>query len=200
MTLVAPIFTFPNISWWMQVLKADSLLLDPHEPFRKMTWRNRYQIAGANNSILLTVPLQKGRNQRALMSELNIFNIEKWQTQHWRTLVSVYKRSPFFDHYEPSLMPLFETTFTTLVDFNLAGIMWAVKQLKLKTEVTQTTGFVPEYPADVIDIRNTKNIEDPPPRYYQIFEDRIGFQPNLSILDLLFSEGPAAGRILLANK
>jgi hypothetical protein len=66
--------------------------------------------------------------------------------------------------------------------------------------VKQTTGFVPEYPADVIDIRNAKNIEDPLPRYYQIFEDRIGFQPNLSILDLLFSEGPAAGRILFTNK
>lgn len=196
--VVAPFLTFPNISWWMQVVQADKLVLDKWEHFQKMTYRNRYRISGANNSILLSVPLEKGRNQRMAMAEVKIFNEERWQTQHWRTLVSVYRRSPFFDHYEDGLRPLFEQQFTYLVDFNVATIEWAKKQLKLPFETEVAESYIKDYPADIIDLRNAKNYPVKLPEYYQVFEDRIGFVPDLSILDLLFSEGPGAGGRLIS--
>ena len=192
MTAISPFLTFPEISWWMHVVNMNVVILDKAEHFEKMTTRNRYPIAGANNSILLSVPLVNGRNQHVPMADVRIHNETRWQVQHWRTLVSVYKRSPYFEYYEPTLQPLFEQPFTHLTDFNKAGILWAKKQLGLKFELQETETYIKEYPADIADLRNLKNITKTTPKYYQVFEDRIGFLPNLSILDLLFCEGPAA--------
>ena len=189
--VVSPFFTFPNISWWAGVINADVVLLDCHEHFEKMTYRNRYRISGANNSILLSVPLVNGRNQHVRMADVRIHNEDRWQTQHWRTLVSVYKRSPYFDHYEKRLKQLFETSYDQLIDFNRATILWVMQALKLKFEIQETEMYVKEYDAGIIDLRNVKTTSLAIPKYHQVFEDRIGFLPDLSILDLLFSEGPA---------
>ena len=198
MTVVSPFLTFPNISWWMQVAGAGLVILDKGEHFQKMTYRNRYRISGANNAILLTVPLVKGRNQRESMAHVQLFNEERWQVQHWRTLVSVYKRSPFFDHYHDSLSPLFERQFTHLTDFNVAALEWVKKQLKLPFRIGITETYQKEYPPEIKDLRSPESAPAAFPRYYQVFEDRIGFQPDLSILDLLFSEGPGAGEWLIS--
>lgn len=196
MTVVSPFLTFPNISWWMQAIHAGEIVLDTAEHYNKMSYRNRYRINGSNNSILLTIPLENGREQRTAMKNVRIYNKERWQVQHWRTLVSVYKRSPFFEFYEPMLQPLFEKEFDLLVDFNEQALSWTMKQLRLNIPITKTEEYVREYAAGTLDLR--KDIPEPQqfPAYYQVFEDRIGFQSNLSILDLLFSEGPAARRIL----
>ena len=192
MTIVSPYFTFPPISWWAVVLNAGAVVFDPAEHFQKMTHRNRYDISGANNNIKLSVPLVNGRNQRVPMSEVLIYHRDRWQTQHWRTLVSVYKRTPYFDHYSPGLQSLFEKQFTTLVDFNKATLLWAKQQLKMKFEEQEADSFIKTYPPEVLDLRFGKPHQVTFPHYYQVFEERIGFLPDLSILDLLFSEGPAA--------
>ncbi len=198
MTIVSPYLTFPAISWWANVLKADTVIFDSAEHFQKMTNRNKYHIAGANNSNKLSVPLVNGRNQRVPMYEVHIHNEARWQTQHWRTIVSVYKRTPYFEHYEISLQALFEKEFTSLVDFNKATIHWAKKQLKLQFEENETDVFLKDYPAGITDLRFRKQPQITFPRYYQIFEERIGFLPDLCILDLLFSEGPRAKDYLQA--
>ena len=112
------------------VLNADLVIFDGAEHFQKMTHRNRYDISGANNTIKLSVPLVNGRNQRVPMREVCIHNEERWQVQHWRTLVSVYKRTPFFDHYATTLGELFQTQFTHLADFNKATHRWVKAQLR----------------------------------------------------------------------
>ena len=193
MTIVTSLLTFPNIGWWMQVTGAQKVLFDKAEHFEKMTYRNRYRISGANNSILLTVPLVNGRNQHIPMQDVKIFNESRWQTQHWRTLVSVYKRTPYFDHYEEGLRPLFENQYTYLTDFNRATIDWACKQMKVNFEIQETDVYIKEYPTGIIDLRSVKKAVTDFPKYYQVFEERNGFVPDLSILDLLFSEGPGAG-------
>lgn len=196
MTIVSPYLTFPNISWWMQVVRANELILDSAEHYNKMSYRNRYRIGGSNNSILLTIPLENGREQRTAMKDVRVYDKERWQVHHWRTLVSVYKRSPFFEFYEPMLQPLFQQEFSHLVDFNEKALTWTMKQLKFSIPVRRAEEYLKEYSEDVIDFR--RGIPEPQSfsTYYQVFEDRIGFQPNLSILDLLFSEGPAARRFL----
>jgi len=196
MTVVSPYLTFPAISWWARVVNADVVLFDAAEHFQKMTFRNKYHIAGANNSNKLSVPLVNGRNQRVPMQEVRIHNEERWQVQHWRTIVSVYRRTPYFEHYENSLQLLFEKQFTSLVDFNKATIQWAKTQLKLQFEEQEANTFIKSYPPDIVDIRFPKPEQISFPHYYQVFEERIGFLPDLSILDLLFSEGPRSKNYL----
>jgi len=178
------------------VQQASVVLLDAGEHYKKMTMRNRYRISGSNNPILLSVPLVNGRNQHVPMHDVRIHNAERWQVQHWRTLVSVYRRTPFFEHYEAALQPLFETEFERLIDFNQAGVAWVSKMLKMEFGLKQTDIYKKEYPAEVIDLRMVEKEPVITPHYYQLFEDRIGFQHDLSILDLLFSEGPATTKWL----
>ena len=196
--IVASFLAFPNIGWWIKVAGTNKLVLDKGENFQKMTYRNRYLISGANNQILLSIPIERGRNQHIPMANVKIFNREKWQVQHWRTLVSVYKRSPFFDHYEPSLKSLFEEQFINLVDFNLASIQWVIRQLKLSFELEIENEYLSDYPSGFSDLRSNSNQEIRYPSYQQVFEDRIGFIPNLSILDMLFSVGPDAKSLLIS--
>ena len=173
-------------------MNADEVIFDTGEHFLKMTDRNKYHISGANNSNKLSVPLVKGRDQRAPMREVCIHNETSWQTQHWRTIVSVYRRTPYFEYYEDSLKPLFEKRYTHLVDFNKAGIQWGKQHLKLKFKETETGIFIKEYSPEITDLRAFKRPLQELPRYHQVFEDRIGFITDLSILDLLFSKGPGA--------
>ena len=177
-------------------MAAETVIFDVGEHFQKMTYRNKYHISGANNSIKLSVPLINGRNQRVPMAKVCIFNDTRWQVQHWRTIVSVYKRTPYFEFYEDSLQPLFETQFVHLTDYNKAALHWVKSQLKMQFDEKETTVFIKEYPEGIIDLRSSGPVLRGFPKYYQVFEDRIGFLPDLSILDLLFSEGPRAMEIL----
>lgn len=198
MAAVSSFLSFPRISWWIRVVGEDVLLLDAGEHYVKMGHRNRYLIAGANNPVLLTIPLASGRDQRAAMKGLRIHNEEKWQVRHWRTLESVYKRSPYFEHYEPSLKALFDTPYEHLIDFNRAGLLWVKAQLRLPFIIQETQLYAKDHPG-YTDLRNDKNLKLNTPKYYQVFEDRIGFQPDLSILDMLFSEGPRVVDLLKGN-
>ncbi len=180
----------------MHAVSADVVVLDKAEHFQKMSYRNRYRISGSNNPILLTVPLENGRDQRTAMGDVEIHNDAQWQQQHWRTLVSVYNRSPYFGHYEPGLKTLFERDFHLLTDFNKAALLWVSGQIKVKFEIKETDRYIKNYPEGFVDIRQAKYPADAVPVYYQVFEDRVGFQPDLSILDLLFSEGPATAAVL----
>lgn len=194
MNILSSSLTFAPIRWWAYAITADNIIIDHAEQFRKMSYRNRYHISGSNNPIQLTVPLAHGRDQHTRIGDIMIYNADKWQVQHWRTLVSVYRRSPFWEFYEPSLHHLFENSFIHLAEFNLVAFQWLQKQLKFSATIT-IADTPPELSDNTIDLRAIKLATDRAdirqfPRYYQVFEDRIGFQPNLSILDLLFSEGP----------
>jgi hypothetical protein len=185
---------FPSIAWWMAAANCETIILDKAEHFEKMSYRNKYYITGANGPITLSIPLTDGREQRKAMQDVQICNKDRWQVQHWRTLVSVYKRSPYFDFYEPDLEPLFHTTYERLIDFDLASVEWLKKQLKLKCNIEFAGSYIKNY-EDAADMRNMKRSKEDTtnaPRYYQLFEERNGFLSNLSMLDLLFSEGPGA--------
>jgi hypothetical protein len=196
--IVSSFMPFPSIAWWMSAAKSETIILDRAEHFEKMSYRNKYYITGANGPITLSIPLTDGREQRKPMKDVQICNKDRWQIQHWRTLVSVYKRSPYFEHYEPSLERLFHTQYDLLIDFNLATIEWLKAQLKLKCNIEFADTYLKEHEG-TIDLRNlkrSKDVANNTPKYYQLFEERNGFLPNLSLLDLLFSEGPATVGIL----
>ena len=186
------------------MVQASAVVFDHAGHFEKMSYRNRYRISGANNTILLSIPLLSGRDQRLPMTEVRISNQENWQVQHWRALTSAYKRAPFWEYYEPGLQQIFETRYTHLKDFNMATTAWVVQQLKLRPTISETNVYTEKYEATVTDLRRIKPSDERKaagsfPKYYQVFEDRIGFIPNLSIIDLLCSEGPQSAAWLASN-
>ena len=139
------------------------------------------------------------------MAYVQIFNDDKWQVQHWRTLVSVYKQTPYWEYYEQDLQNFYNTPFNNLTDFNKASFLWICKQLKMNISIEETNSYLAQYPDTIIDLRSLKPSKEQKllarfPTYYQVFADRVGFLPNLSILDLLFSEGPHTANWLKTNK
>jgi hypothetical protein len=196
--VISSIVPFPNLTWWLQVVQYEKVVFDLEEYYSKMSYRNRYYIPGANGLIQLSIPISEGRNVRKPVKDIAISNAERWQVQHWRTIVSVYKRTPYFEFYEPSLQPLFEQAYTSLAEFNIDSVNWLNKQLKIDIEIaTQQSGEEHEI---MISKPGTEKNTERTCFYTQIFQDRNGFLPNLSILDLLFSEGPHAIKKLVENK
>ena len=153
------------------------------------SFRNRYQIASANGQLTLSVPLQGGRRITAPTREIRVDYTHDWQRQHWGALYSAYGRSPFWEHYGPELEALLYRQFDHLYEFNLATIEWLKKSMKLdlKFEFSENSNQ---------QIVHFNKIEMEMPQYPQVFQERLGFLPDLSAIDLLMAEGPWAGLYL----
>ncbi len=183
---------FPSIAWCADMLKVDAVLLDDQESYRKMTYRNKYEIATANGRLKLSIPLLNGRNQRVPMGEVQIFNEEDWQQQHYKSIKNAYNRSPFFEYYELELRRLFTVKYDRLIDFNKASIDFVMQSLRIKKEIQQLGDNTIEVNIEAIDWRIEQQRDFVQKPYYQLFENKNGFLANLSILDLIFNEGNLA--------
>ncbi|RFS20567.1 hypothetical protein DVR12_18570 [Chitinophaga silvatica] len=191
---------FAPIDVYKTLVQNDVLCLERYEHYQKVSYRNRCYIAGPNGRITLSVPLSKGKNQRTVMKDVRISNEERWQSLHWKTLVSAYRRSPWFEYFEADLETLYSKPFDFLLDWNIACLEWVNRQIGLTIPVTFTNEFQKEVTASgVTDARDTilpLPASTGEPTYTQVFQERIGFIPNLSILDLLFCEGKQSLKIL----
>jgi hypothetical protein len=215
MNLIVDLQYFPNINLYRISSEFSNIVFEQCEFYQKMSFRNRCQIAGGEGVINLNVPLEKGRDQKTRMKDVKITASQPWQAQHWKTILSCYSRSPWFEFYRDEVEKLYKTRFDFLVDWNLACFEWSLKQLRLPAEVSLTDRYQPVYtPEEGVDWRGKflpKNrvadsgMEQPatppdkgpaPIRYRQVFEERTGFLPGLSILDLLFCEGKEAIRYI----
>jgi len=188
---VSPLFIFPPIAWWASIAGYEEVRLDVTEPFQKMTYRNRYHIATANGPLLLSVPLAGGRLQRIPMQKVQIDERQNWQKQHWRSLFSAYGRAPFFEHYGPSLEALLHQRYEHLAALNKAAIEWIKKELRLPQQFILISEAA-EVSAPIKDLKAVAWDSLPVTHYTQVFEERTGFLPHLSILDMIMNEGPAA--------
>ncbi len=170
-----------------------------------MSFRNRSVVAGSNGVVDLSVPIENGRNQRGLMKDVRISYLSNWQVQHFRTIESCYSRSPYFEFYRDGVWELLQKKQIFLLDLNMEILNWLKKVVKFGGEISLTDTYDKNPPKKVSDLRNhflPKNrlAHGAGFRYTQVFEDRIGFQPNLSILDLLFCAGPETKNLLKDNK
>lgn len=184
-------------------MNTHKLKIEQYERYQKLSYRNRCYIAGPNGRIILSVPLLHGRNQRTVMKEIRICNKDKWQSLQWKTLCSAYRRSPWFEFYEDELRPLFERPFIFLIDWNMEVFDRVNRLLGFFPEYEMTLSYEETYPDPVEDLRDTilpgqlKMLQPGDyPRYTQVFQERTGFFPNLSILDLLFCEGKHSKEML----
>lgn len=192
--LIHPTY-FPNIAQFSAIAKAQHLVWEFQDNFVKQTYRNRSYIYGANGRLLLNIPVIYSQKNRQKYSEVKIFNGEKWQLQHWKSLESAYRTSPFFEFYKDELKPLFFEETGLLLDFNLKcfEVICDCLQLDISSSKTSTYQKVVE---DIIDLRYLVDAKTETPQHFesytQVFSNKHGFIPNLSILDLLFNEGPNA--------
>lgn len=165
-----------------------------------MSFRNRCILAGAEGVISLSIPLEKGRDQKTLVKDVRIADTYSWQVQHWRTIVSCYSRSPWFDFYREDLERLYRQPYKFLLDWNRACFEWTLRTLPMQIPVQLTGAYHKEYDErEWIDWRGKFRPKDRAVStviYRQVFEERTGFIPGLSILDLLFCEGKRALSLL----
>ena len=196
---------FGTVNWYKLLFQFSNIQFEQYETYQKMSFRTRCMIVGSNGLINLSVPLEKGRSQKLLIKDVKISYSENWQEQHWRSIASCYGNSPFFEFYEESLLLLFEIRPTYLIDLNWQTFEWVTKRLKWGAQMERTDQYLPENPNGVFDARNLFKPRDYDQvkdvvKYQQVFEDRIGFKPNLSVLDLMFCNGPGSKSLLTSNQ
>lgn len=189
--LIHPTY-FPNIAHFVAMVKSDSVCFEVCDNYQKQSYRNRTEIYGANGKLALTVPVSYSQKNRQLYKDVKIANEDDWQLQHLKSLQSAYSMSPFFEFYIDDLMPLFETKFDFILDLNLKCFEILQDSLQLELNVSESTVFEKDA-LNKIDFRPLakRNYQANNLEYYtQVFTEKYGFISNLSILDLLFNEGP----------
>jgi len=160
-----------------------------------MSFRNRCIVACPTAPIHLSVPVQNGRDQKGPARDVRIDQSDDWQRRHWRTLFSCYGSAPFFEYYRDWLEAFYRRSFIFLYDMNLETFQWLADVYKYPGAIALTQSFSKTCPPSVTDLRGRylpKNYQAEPPliTYSQVFGAEAGFQPNLSMLDLLFCAGP----------
>ena len=185
---------FPSISYMARFLAEDEPVIEVFETSHKQTYRNRCRVMTANGVESLSVPVVKVNGNHTMTQDMAISPIEPWQHIHSRCLESAYKAAPYFDHYYDYLRPIFETRFERLINLNDAALQAVLKMLKVNKEIVHTTDYVREAENDLREAFSPKKQVDASlfPTYYQVFSEKYPFAPDLSVLDLIFNEGPEA--------
>ena len=184
---------FGPVQWYQKLHRYDEAVVDIHESFPKQTYRNRCLIATTNGIQALTVPVV--HDDGNIVNGIRISDHGNWRHLHWQALQSAYGESPFFEYYEDDLHPFFtEHNWERLIDYNDAICQKMCELIDIHPTIHHSTQYAPHHPADFREVINPKHPGDDPdfiPRpYYQVYQQKHGFLPNLSILDLLFNMGP----------
>lgn len=191
----------PPLEYFVLLAAGRPVLLDAHEHYVKQTYRNRCYIKGPHQLEKLTVPVQGG-NKKLKTSHIAIDYRQKWVQQHWRALQAAYGKAPFFEHYAPYFLEVFNKEPQLLWELNLELLTLCLKLLRLETTLGFTDSYLDNTNPAVLDYRTSINPKKSAPGnkiyrpvpYNQIFGK--DFASNLSIVDLLFCEGPSANLIL----
>ena len=193
----------PPISFFALLLQYDEVILEKWEHFQKSTYRNRCYIAGPNGKLRLTVPLEKGKQQRSLMKDVRISYEEDWKKNQWQSLCSCYRRSPFFEYYERDFEAIYQKHHEYLFQLNYELIQLLLRLMGINKSLSFSESYIKNPPQNIDDKRslilpnNDLAIENyHSPKYWQVFEEKTGFFEDLSIVDLLFNEGPNTVNIL----
>ena len=189
---------WPNLHYFFYVLNASIIHIEQFDNYSKQSYRNRTQILSANGILNLSIPIKKNKSEK-VVNAIEISYKEDWQKNHWRAITSAYKNSPYFDFFEEDLKVFYSNKYNLLIDYNIDQLKFIIKVLKQKKNI-QLTKQYESNPESVIDLRTIIHPKQSylsdklvanklDQSYYQTFENKISFTPNLSILDLLFNKG-----------
>ena len=191
MKILLPIFYLPPVSWFAVFLKEENeIVLEQYENFPKQTYRNRTNIYGANGRLSLIIPINHSGER--VMKEIKVSHRENWQKLHWKSIKTAYQSSPYFEFYEDKLQKIFEFESDSLIQFNLNALKIVLDILKTKKAYSLNIEYVKipleENYREKFSAKKESEIEME--EYYQTFSDKLGFEKDLSILDLICNKGP----------
>lgn len=200
MIMVAETQYLPPIEYFVRILKNDRLLLEACENYQKQSYRNRCYILNSNKVQELSVPIKKTSN-KIFIRDVEIDYSQKWLQVHWRSIKSAYGKAPFFEYYGSYFEEVLFKRHKYLFDLNLELLKICLKFLQLEREIGQTEDFLvtSEVDSGINDMRNLVHPKNKSSnmifkKYNQVFSEE--FVENLSIIDLLFCEGPNAVQFL----
>lgn len=192
---ILPLAYLGSQEWWREALSPDAII-DVGEHYIKQSCRNRTEIATASGRMTLTANVIKGASiHKKAVKDMRLDYSKRWQHQHAVALRSAYKSSPYYDYYADRLEPFFERRWEFLYDFNRELVDVVRGIAGIKKELRYSEEYIVASPADE-DLRGysflgtpTLPNREPLPTYWQVFSERVPFEPNLSILDYIFNEG-----------
>jgi hypothetical protein len=194
---IFPLFYLPPVNYFSKLKALDyHYKLEKFEHFPKQTYRNRAAIYSPNGTLNLVVPVVKGSKVHTPYKDVKISYDLNWQRLHWKSFESCYRNSAYFEYYEDEFQAFYTKNYKFLFDFNIETYTWILRQLKQSDDLN----FTDEYVKPDIGVEDQRSMFDkriseqptPDKKYFQVFDDRLGFKPNLSVVDLLFNQGPQA--------
>ena len=203
MPLLTELQYLGSVDYYATMLAHKQVIFEQHEHYTKRTYRNRCHILGANGVLKLGIPLQKGKNQQQSIRDTKIAYTNAWHRQHWKSITSAYGNAPFFEFYQDEFEAIFESQTENLFDFNFKLTELIIELLQLEIEFSFSETYQKTPSDNTVDGRSIflpvkqkviKNIASIP--YPQVFEEKYGFVPQLSILDLMFCQGPSSYQVL----
>ena len=195
--VISPVFNFGSQYLFAHLLSSDAFIIEKHENYQKRSERNKYTIINHLGLQTLSIPLKSGKNNKQLITDVKISYDEDWQKYHLKCIESAYHKAPFYEYYNDLIVKHFNIKYDFLWDFNLAAVNTVLMIMKSDKKLIFTDTYLKEYSDRVIDLRKSYTVSDNIfPFYNQVFEDRLPFIPNVSILDSIYCLGPECGRYL----
>lgn len=189
------------VEYYILLNSGSHAVIEQFDNYIKQTYRNRTVIASANGLQTLSIPIVKPSSHKCLTKDIRIADHDNWRHLHWQAIVSAYNSTPFFEYYEDDFLPFFKKDYDFLFDFNELLRIKICELLDINPSVSYSTEYVKDLDSNISDYREAIHPKKPSlmqsfKPYYQVFEQRYGFQANISILDLLFNMGPEASLLL----
>ena len=193
------------VEYYTKLLAYDKVLVEQHDHYIKQTYRNRCTIASPSGELVLSIPTVKPDTLKCPMKDIRISDHGNWRHLHWNAIESAYNSTPFFEYYKDDFRPFYEKKYEFLIDFNEELCRMVCELIDIHPTMERTSEYKMEFAPGEFDFREVihpkkdfreVDTEFIPQPYYQVFEPKLGFLPNLSIIDLLFNMGPESLLVL----